>query len=117
MIIRIKNLKLRTIIGINEWERDAQQDVIVNISIEFDGKQAGRTDDIESTVNYKSLKKRIIELVESSEYFLLEKLVDSILKVIMEDSKVLKATVEVDKPNALRFADSVSVEGTAERSS
>src|SRR5262245_26451865 len=109
MIIRIKNLRLRTINGIYDWEREHKQDFIINATIEFDGNKASQTDRIEDTVDYKRINKRIIELVESSQYFLLEKLADAILQNIMEDPRVLKAHVEVDKPHALRFADSVSV--------
>ena|SRR3989338_7432688 len=110
MIARIKNLRLRTIIGIFDWERTEKQDVIINAEIEFDGAKAANSDDIKDTVDYKTMNKKIIEAVESSKFFLLEKLADTILKIIMEDRKVIKAKVEVDKPGALRFADSVSIE-------
>ena len=109
MIIRIKNLRLRTIVGIEDWERKHKQDVIVNIEMELDGDEAGKSDDIEDTVNYKTVKRNIINAVEGSQYQLLDKLAIEILKVIMEEAKVKRAAVEVDKPQALRFADSVSV--------
>ena len=110
MIIRIKNLRLRTIIGIYDWERTELQDVIINAEIEFDGAKATSSDNIQDTIDYKTINKKIIEMVESSKFFLLEKLADTILKIIMEDKKVIKAKVEVDKPGALRFTDSVSIE-------
>ena len=110
VIIKIKNLKLKTIVGIFDWERTEKQDVIINAEIEFDGAKAANSDNIEDTVDYKKINKKIIEVVESSKFFLLEKLADTVLKIIMEDKKVIKAKVEVDKPGALRFADSVSIE-------
>jgi len=115
-IIRITDLKLKAIIGINAWERKIKQEVIINLSLEFDSRQAARTDDIKHTIDYKALKRRIIDLIESSQYFLLEKLVEKVLDLIMTDKKVLKATVRIDKPRALRFAQSVSVESTRKRS-
>lgn len=116
MLIQIKNLRLRTIVGIFDWERTQKQDVIINAEIEFDGSQAAQTDKIEDTVDYKAITKNIIELVESSQFFLVEKLCDEILGLIMADERVERATVEVDKPHALRFADSVSITSSAERS-
>ncbi len=116
MKIRIKNLRVRTIIGIYEWEREHLQEVVVNVDMEFDGSQAVKTDAIEDTVNYKALKKRIIHEVEASDFQLLEKLADHILNIVMDDSKVQNAAVEVDKPHALRFADSVSVVCSGDRS-
>ena len=74
MKIRIKNLRVRTIIGINEWEREQKQEIIINIEITFDGSKAVETDDIENTVNYKRIKRRVLEAAESANFFLLEKL-------------------------------------------
>ena len=115
MIIRIKNLRLRTVVGTNEWEREAPQDVTINVEMEFDGSTVARTDRIEDTIDYKAVKRRIIDVVEGSSYYLLDKLANRILETVMEEEKVQRATVEVDKPHALRFADSVSVTCSAQR--
>ena len=115
MVIRIKNLRLRTIIGTNDWERDNLQDVIINLEVEFDGSQVAETDRLDDTIDYKELKRRIIEVVEGSRFYLLDKLASHILRIVMEDKKIQRATVEVDKPHALRYADSVSVCCSAER--
>ena len=114
--ITIKNLRLRTIIGIEAAERTHKQDIIINVEIEVDTAQAAQSDQIGDAFNYKTITKRIIKFVESSDFFLLEKLVDQILKFIMQDENVIAATVEIDKPAALRFADSVSLKQTARRS-
>ena len=115
MIIRIKNLRLRTIIGINDWERNCKQDIIINVKMEFDGNEAAHSDNIEDTVNYKTITKQIISEVESSNFNLLEKLAHHILKIVMEHENVKRAAVTVDKPQALRFADSVSINCSAKR--
>lgn len=115
MLIRIKQLRLRTIIGFKKWEREKLQDVIIHAEIRVKEEKAIQTDSIEDSVDYKKLTKRIIEHVESSKYFLLEKLAGSILQLILQDARVVWARVEVDKPYALRFADSVSVEVSGER--
>lgn len=108
--IRITDLRLRTIIGINDWERKSKQDVIINVSMEYDATKSAKSDDINDTVDYKALSKEIIKKVEGSSFFLLEKLAYTILNIVMTHSLVEKAHVCVDKPFALRFADSVSVE-------
>ncbi len=115
MKIKIKNLRLRTIIGVNDWERTTKQDVIINVKIKFDGKKAAITDDLNDTLDYKSITKKIITQVEHSDFLLLEKLADFILRIVFEDKNVLEAKVEVDKPHALRFADSVSVSCSMKR--
>jgi FolB domain-containing protein len=109
MIIRIKNLRLRAIVGINPWEREQTQEVVLNVELEFDGAKAAASDRIEDTVDYKRLKRQIMQEVEASQYFLIEKLAARVLEIVRAESLVTRATVEIDKPSALRFADSVSV--------
>ena len=109
MIIKIKDLRLRAIIGIHEWERKNKQDIIINVEFEFNGSHAAQSDNIDDTVNYKGICKNIIELAENSEFNLLEKLCDKVLQIVMKDHRVKKGKVEIEKPHALRFADSVSV--------
>lgn len=109
-LVQIENLRLRTIIGINDWERKEKQDVTINIKIRFDAARAGQSDCIEDTVNYKELNKRVIQTVEQSQFYLVEKLARVILDIAMENSQVVEAWVKVEKPFALRFADSVSIE-------
>jgi D-erythro-7,8-dihydroneopterin triphosphate epimerase len=114
-VIRIKNLALRTVIGTTEYERREKQDVIINVDLEVDASKAVETDNIEYALDYRTLTKRIIQAVEDSDFFLLEGLTDFILRITMDMDGVLWARVEVDKPHALRFADSVSVEMRADR--
>jgi len=109
-IIRITDLKLCAIIGINDWEREKKQDIIINMTIEFDALKSSRSDNIDDTVDYKAITKRIIKEVESSKFYLLEKLCQRILDIIIDHPLVTKASVRIDKPGALRFATSVSVE-------
>ena len=115
MRIQIKNLRLRTIIGVQDWERKDKQDVILNISMDFDGQPAVKTDRLEDTVDYRAVTKRVIQTVEETSPFLLDSLAARVSEVIMEDERVYRVSVEIDKPHALRFADSVSVTHTCER--
>jgi len=113
--LHITDLLLRTVIGDNQWEREVKQDVIINITCEFDASKAAATDALADTVNYKSMKKKIIAELESSSYRLLEKLTSRVLELVLEDARVLSATVRVDKPQALRYAKSVAIEMCGKR--
>jgi dihydroneopterin aldolase/2-amino-4-hydroxy-6-hydroxymethyldihydropteridine diphosphokinase len=108
--IQIKDLLLRTIIGINDEERRNKQDVLINITLHADTRAAGASDDIADAVNYRTITKRIIRLVEGSQFFLVEKMAAEIAATCLEDPRVERATVRVEKPGALRFARSVGVE-------
>jgi len=115
MIIKIENLKLRTIVGIYDWEKEKKQDVIINIDLEFDGTKAIETDSIDDTIDYKTITKEIIEMVEGQEFNLIERIAGDAMKIVMRNDKVQKASVRVDKPGALRFTDTVSVTQTDQR--
>ena len=113
--IQISDLLVRTIIGTHDWERKVKQDVIINVVMEYNSARARSTDSLEYTIDYKILTKKIIKEVEASSFFLLERLSEFVLKMVMEDKKVKKATVRIDKPHALRFARSVCVELSSQR--
>ncbi len=115
MVIRIKNLRLRTVIGVNDWERQQAQEVIVNVEMEYDGAPAAASDNLADTIDYHALKKRILAAVEKADCFLLERLATMVLDIVRQEAKVVRAVVEVDKPGALRFADSVSVSCSFQR--
>lgn len=107
--IRIEDLLLRSHIGVNDWEREQKQDVILNITLHTDTRAAGSSDRIEDTVNYRSLTKQVIEQVEGSTYFLVEALAEAVAGICLSDRRVVRVDVSVDKPGALRFARSVGV--------
>lgn len=114
--IVIHDLHLRTIIGINPDERKARQDVLVNLTLAVDIRAAAASDDIDDAVNYRTITKRVIHLVESSRYYLVEKLATEIAYACLEEPGVERALVRVEKPGALRFARSVGVEIERSRS-
>lgn len=113
--IRVKNLRLRTYIGINEDEIKNKQDIIVNITINYSAIQATESDNMDDALNYRTITKAVIALVENNRFSLLEKLTCDILNVAADHPWVKSAEVEVDKPHALRFADSVSLSLSCEK--
>jgi len=108
--IHIKDLLLRGIVGINKEEREKRQDILLNITLFADTSAAGRSDDIRDAVNYRTLTKRVIRMVEASSFFLVERLAAEIAALCLADPRVEVARVRVEKPGALRFARSVGVE-------
>jgi FolB domain-containing protein len=113
--IFVRDLVCRCIVGINDDERVKKQEVRINLVLEADLRRAAGTDSIGDTVDYKDLKVAVLEMVEASQYYLIEHLADRIAAICLEPPMVRRATVTVDKPGALRFAESVAVELTRER--
>jgi dihydroneopterin aldolase/D-erythro-7,8-dihydroneopterin triphosphate epimerase len=109
-LIEIHDLMVRAILGINDEERVNRQDVVINLTIWSDLRDSGRTDNIDDTINYRTLAKLVIELAEESSFFLVEKLATEIALLSFEFSKSIeRIRVTVEKPGAIRFARSVGV--------
>lgn len=108
--IFIRDLLLRCIVGIYPDERKNKQDVVINVEMACDLGAAAVSDRIEDTVNYKSVKKEIVALVESSAFLLIERMAGEIATLCLAHPGVRQVRVTVDKPGALRFARSVAVE-------
>lgn len=108
--IHVCDLKVRCIVGVKPDERANKQDVIIHLTLWADLRRAGQSDRIEDTVDYSSLEARVVEMVEASSYFLLERLAERIAEICLADERVARARVRVDKPGALRFARTVGVE-------
>ncbi len=108
--IYIRDLTIRCIIGAFPEERKARQDVLINIVMNCDFGRAAETDDLEDTVNYKTINKQIVAMVEQSQFYLIETMAERIADICLSAPGVKDVRVTVDKPGALRFARSVAVE-------
>ena len=113
--IRVKDLRLRTYIGIKEEEILNRQDVLINLTILYPAQEAVEVNDIERALNYRTITKAIIRHVEENRFALLERLTQELLDLVMQHPQVRYAEVEVDKLHALRFAESVSITLAAHR--
>lgn len=107
--IRITNLRLRTFIGFNPEEQEKQQDIVINAEIHYPASKMCLSDSVDDALNYKTIAKKIISHVEDGRFLLLEKLVSDVLAICSEHDWVNFTRVTIDKPHALRFADSVSL--------
>lgn len=108
-IITITNLRLRTYIGFNEDEKCKQQDIVINAEVHYPANKLCLNDNVDNALDYKVICKEIISHVESGRFLLLEKLTSDVLAICVDHPWVNFAKVRIDKPHALRFADSVSL--------
>ncbi len=108
-VINITKLRLRTFIGINPDEVLNRQDVVISVEIHYPADKAKSTDNMDDALNYRTITKKIIDLVENGRFSLLEKITSDVLVLASDHPWVSYAKVRIDKPHALRFADSVSL--------
>ncbi len=115
MIIKIKNLRLKTIIGIYDFEQNFDREIIINAQIHTDFDKAKFSNDIKDTIDYDVIIKQIKALVASKKFQLIEGLAQEILQLIMQNEKVSKCTLELDKVGVVECVDSFSIILTEER--
>ena len=108
--VLIRNLIVRGIIGIKDWEREKSQEILINITLFTDIKKAGQSDDISDCVNYRTVAKKVIKHAETAQRFTVEALTSDLAELCLEHPGVEKARVRVEKPGAVRFSESVGVE-------
>ncbi len=108
--IYIRDLLIRTVIGIYPHERGIRQDLIINLTLYTNQRPAAEADDFNLTVDYQAVQESVVELVESSSFGLIEALASSIASLLLNVEGVFACGVTVDKPNVLRYSKSVAVE-------
>jgi len=115
MLIKLKNLHLKTIIGVHKWEDDIERKMLVNIEIETDDIQSMKSDDIKDAIDYDIIAENVKNLVQNNRFKLVEKMVDEILNLIMADKRIKKCKLEIDKIGAVVDLESFSITEIRER--
>lgn len=108
-IIFLGGLQIETIIGIYDWERETKQTVILDIEMAWDIQKAAVSDSIDDTLDYKAVSKRIISFVETSSFYLVEKLTVEIADIIRHEFNVPWVKVTLNKKGAIRGASDVGI--------
>ncbi|HLR24752.1 MAG TPA: dihydroneopterin aldolase [Fodinibius sp.] len=110
--IEIKNMRVRAILGFNDWEREKKQDIVISLRFTYDAQAAIADDRVAKAVNYKTITKRVLRFVEDSDYYLIETLTDTLFEMVSTIDGVIKTHITVEKPHALRFCDNLVVRRT-----
>jgi dihydroneopterin aldolase len=108
-IIFLGGLEIETIIGIYDWERVTKQTVILDIEMAFDIQKAAETDDIQYTLDYKTVSQRIVSFVEASQFLLVEKLISEIADIIRNEFNVPWVRITLNKKGAISVARDVGI--------
>lgn len=108
-IVFIQGLKIDTVIGIFDWERQIRQDIVLDLEMSADIKAASMTDHIDQTLDYKAVSKRLIHFVQTSEFQLVETLAERITDIILHEFGVKKVKLTLNKGAAVTGARGVGV--------
>lgn len=108
-IVYIRDLRIDTIIGIYDWEREVRQTISIDLEMAADIRRAAATDDIQYALNYKAVAKRLIAFVENSKPLLVERLAEEIASIVLIEFDVPWLRLRLSKPGALRGAQDVGI--------
>ena len=112
--IIIRDLRANVLVGTLERERKYRQEIAAALTLELDLADAGRSDDLAKSVDYSEIARRTLKIMETSRFKLLEALGNAIGKMLMEYPAIIRASVLLEKPRALDFAN-VAVEMNFDR--
>ena len=108
-IVYIRDLKIETVIGVHDWEREVRQTVSLNLEMATDIQGAADTDDIADTIDYKAVAKRLIDFVEGTDFQLVESIAERVAGIVREEFGVNWVRLRVSKPGAVTGARDVGV--------
>jgi len=108
-IVFIRDLRIQTVIGIYDWEREIKQTVIFDLEMGTDIARAAASDSIEHTLDYKAVSKRLVEFVEASEFQLVETLAERCAAIVLEEFAVPWLRLTLNKIGAVSAARDVGV--------
>ena len=115
MIIKIKNLRLKTILGVYDWEQKIEREIIINAAIKTSHLNSLQSDDLSDTIDYDDIIKKIKKLITEKRFKLIEKMTQEVMDTIMQNSRVLECELEIDKVGVVENVDSFSVTLTQKR--
>jgi dihydroneopterin aldolase len=107
--IFLSDLRIETVIGIFDWERKVRQTVSIDLEMATDIRRAAATDQIEDTLNYKAVAKRLIQFVEDADFGLVETLAEHIARIVVTEFDVPRVKLTLHKPGAVRGSKDVGV--------
>ena len=105
----IEGLEIPALIGIYDWERRIRQTLVFDLEMGFDNRRPAASDNIEHTLNYKAVSKRLIEFVGQSDFGLVETLAERCAAIVLEEFDVQWLRLKLSKPGAVRGARAVGV--------
>ena len=108
-IVFIEDLRIETIIGIYDWEREIRQVVAIDLEMAADNTKPASTESIDDALNYKAVAKRLIQFVGESEFQLVETLAERIGEIILNEFNVPWMKLKLSKPGAVTGSKSVGV--------
>jgi len=108
-IVFIEDLRIQTVIGVYDWEREITQTVSLDLKMAFDIKRAAQSDAIADTLDYKAVAKRLIQFVEESDFQLVEALAERCAGIVLEEFPVNWVRLKLSKPGAVRGSSAVGV--------
>ncbi|MEE9325777.1 MAG: dihydroneopterin aldolase [Cocleimonas sp.] len=108
-IVYIRDLRIDAVIGIYDWEKRIQQQISVDLEMGWDNRTAAKSDNIKDTLNYKAAANLVKELVDKSEFELVESLAEHIAALLLEKMKIPWIKVSLGKPMAVTGSQQVGV--------
>ena len=107
--LRIKGIKVETIVGVHDWERKLPRTVVIDVELQTDVARAAKKDSLKEALDYAAVAQEITTFVSTSDFQLIETLAERLAQILQQKFGVNWVKLEVHKPGAVPGTSDVSV--------
>lgn len=97
-IVSIRGLRVSTVIGVLDWERETEQTLTFCVDMAADVARPANSDDLRDAIDYSAVARTIERVVTEGRFQLIETAAESVAQRVIADHAVPWVRVEVAKP-------------------
>lgn len=108
-IIEIKGIQLKAIVGVNAWEKQLPQSLVVDLAYKVDASQISQSDDLAQSIDYDAMTNFCINFISETQVGLIETLSDKLAQALLQQFNLPWLRLTLHKPHALTCAKDISI--------
>jgi len=108
-LVFIEGLKAQAVIGVYDWEKKIQQDLLFDLEMEHDNRVPAASDELSKTLDYEAISNYILAFCSERQFELIETLAEHLVGDLIGQFKLNAVTLTLRKPGAVCAAQSVGV--------
>jgi dihydroneopterin aldolase len=97
-IVSIRDLRVSTVIGVYDWEREIEQTLVFSVDLAADVARAAAQDDIKDALNYSAVAHTVKTVVIEGKFQLIETAAERVAQRLLAEHGAAWVRVEVVKP-------------------
>jgi dihydroneopterin aldolase len=98
--VSVRDLSVRAVIGVHEWEREIEQTLVVSVDMKADVHAAAASDDLAEALDYSAVAETIAAVLREGKFRLIETAAERVAERLLADFSMSWLRLELCKPIA-----------------